>query len=145
MTPLTLEELQLRATCSALIVRAASHADQHNARGLADLFAENGTLTRPGGQPLQGREAIYQAYAQRPPERMTRHLVTNTEFEFLSATEVRAVSYVLVIGGSALDADSAKGRLANSCQMGELRDLLTLGAHGWQIQQRDAHFVLYVE
>ena len=139
-----IEQLQTASACRALIVRAAGCADNNDARALADLFTEDARLVRPGGDPLLGREAIFAAYAKRPADRMTRHLVTNTELEMLADGRVRAVSYALVIAGSRNDEATPQGRKASSCQMGEFHDTLVLTGQGWRIAQREASFVLYV-
>jgi hypothetical protein len=46
--------------------------------------------------PLRGPDAIRDAYAGRPADRISRHLVTGTLVEVLSADEARATSLVLV-------------------------------------------------
>ena len=138
------EELQIKALCRELIIQAASHADQHQARALADVFTADGCLRRPGGEPILGREAIFQTYAARPADRMTRHLITNTLVELRSSTEALATSYALVLAGSRNEEDSAKGRKASSCQVGEFEDRLVLTGEGWRIAERRASFTLYV-
>lgn len=140
----TLEELHIKSACSELIVRAVNCADQHNARGFADCFALDASLSRPGGQPIAGREAIYATYAQRPAERLTRHLITNTLLEVVSPQQVKAVSYAMVVAGSHHDELTPKGRKASSCQIGEFHDTLVLTSEGWRIQTREASFTLYL-
>ena len=140
----SLEELQIKLACSELIIRAVSCADKHDARGFADCFALDASLSRPGGQPIVGREAIFATYAQRPAERLTRHLITNTLLDIVSAQQVKAVSYAMVVAGSNNDELTPKGRKASSCQIGEFHDTLMLTNEGWKIQMRDASFTLYL-
>lgn len=94
-----IEQLQAESACRALIVRAASCADQQRRARPGRPVHRGRAPGAPGGEPLLGREAIFAAYAKRPADRMTRHLVTNTELEMLADGSVRAVSYALVIAG----------------------------------------------
>jgi len=139
-----LQRLLIQDACRELVLRAAECADGHDAAGLAALFAPDGVLRRPGGQPLVGPGAIQAAYAQRPKERMTRHLVTNTLVEVESATSARARSRVLLWAGSSEDADGPQGRPLRGPQLiGEFDDCFVLNAAGWRFASRDARFVLH--
>lgn len=139
-----LQTLLIREACRELVLRAAECADGHDAAGLAALFAPDGVLRRPGGEPLVGPAAIQAAYAQRPKERITRHLVTNTLVEVESATSARARSRVLLWAGSAEDADGPQGRPLRGPQLvGEFADRFVLTGEGWRFAGRDASFVLH--
>jgi uncharacterized protein (TIGR02246 family) len=139
-----LQRLLIQEACRELVLRAAECADAHDAAGLAALFLPEGVLRRPGGQPLVGRAAIEQAYAQRPKERITRHLVTNTLVEVESSTAATARSRVLLWAGSTEDADGPQGRPLRGPQLvGEFADRFALSAEGWRFASRDASFVLH--
>jgi uncharacterized protein (TIGR02246 family) len=136
--------MALELACRRLVLHAARCADAGDAAGLAALFAADGVLVRPNAQPLQGREAIQAAYAQRSADRITRHLVTNTLVEAQSARRARALSYVLLWTGSAGDPVGPHGRPAHGRHMvGEFDDEFSLEPEGWRIRRRDARFVLY--
>jgi len=136
--------LDIERACRELVLRAARCADAGDAAGLAQLFAPDGILVRPNAQPLQGRTAIEAAYAQRPADRLTRHLVTNTLVEIESPSSARALSYVLLWTGSSTDPEGLRGRPAHAGPLvGEFDDRFTLGPEGWRIQRRDARFVLH--
>lgn len=138
------ERHEVERACRELVLRAASRADAGDAAGLARLFAADGVLVRPNAQPLQGRDAIQAAYAQRPADRITRHLVTNTLVEVESSTRARAMSHVLLWTGSTNDPSGPQGRRAHARQLvGEFEDRFVLEPEGWRIQRRDARFVLY--
>jgi uncharacterized protein (TIGR02246 family) len=140
----TSEHHGIELACHELVLRAASRADAGDAVGLARLFAADGVLVRPNAQPLQGREAIQAAYAQRPADRITRHLVTNTLVEVESSTSARALSYVLLWTGSTNDPVTPQGRRAHARQVvGEFEDQFVLESEGWLIRRRDARFVLH--
>lgn len=61
--------------CRDTVERAAHLADLPDPAGLAALFTEDAVLQRPSGDTLVGRAAIQAAYAARPAQRITRHLV----------------------------------------------------------------------
>lgn len=138
-----LDRLLAEQACRDLVVRAAHCTDSHRHEAFAALFATDAVLTRPGGEPLRGREAILASYRTRPTDRITRHLVTGSVIELDSATQARGLSYVLLWGGETGDAEGASGRPARRQVMGEFDDVFTLTAEGWRIARRDARFVLY--
>lgn len=139
-----LQRLLIQETCRELVLRAAERADGHDAAGLAALFAPDGVLRRPTGQPLAGRAAIEAAYAQRPRERLTRHLVTNTLVEVESPARATARSRVLLWAGSTEDAEGPQGRPLRGPQLvGEFADRFVLTDEGWRFASRDASFVLH--
>jgi uncharacterized protein (TIGR02246 family) len=139
-----LQRLLIIEACRDLVLRAAECADGHDAAGLAALFVPDGVLRRPGGQPLLGRAAIAQAYAERPASRITRHLVTNTRVVVESAIAAAARSRVLLCAGSTDDADGPHGRPQRGpLLVGEFDDRFTLSDEGWRFASRDASFVLH--
>jgi uncharacterized protein (TIGR02246 family) len=137
------ERLLAEQACRDLVVRAAHCTDSHRHEDFAALFAPDAVLTRPGGEPLRGREAILASYRTRPVDRITRHLVTGSVIELASATQARGLSYVLLWGGDLTDAEGPSGRPARRQVMGEFEDVFSLTAEGWRIARRDARFVLY--
>ena len=141
-----LRRLLIQEACREVVLRSVACADAHDAAGLAALFVPEGVLRRPAGQaPLVGRAAIELAYAQRPRERITRHLVTNTLVEVESESAASARSRVLLWAGSTEDPDGAQGRPARGPQLiGEFADRFTLAGEGWRFASREASFVLHV-
>ena len=137
-----LGRLLICRACEQLILEAAACADANDADALAVLFAEDATLARPGGVALQGRAAIQHAYAARPPERITRHLVTNVRVQVVSESEARATSYVQVWSGSLADEPRQQGRPAGRPSVGEFSDQFRKFDCGWLITHREATFVL---
>jgi uncharacterized protein (TIGR02246 family) len=139
-----LQRLLIQDACRELVLRAAECADTHDAAGLASLFLPDGVLRRPGGQPLLGRAAITQAYAERPPSRITRHLVTNTRVVVESILAASARSRVLLCAGSTDDAAGPQGRPQRGpLLVGEFDDRFTLTDDGWRFASREASFVLH--
>ena len=139
-----LEGLLAERACTRLVLQAAAHVDRGEPAALAALFTPDAVLERPGGACLQGRAAIQAAYEQRPAERITRHLVSNTLVDLLSPTEARAESQVLLWTGSAADAAGPRGRPAsNDPVVGAFDDRCVKTADGWRIAHRIASFVLH--
>ena len=139
-----MESLLIERTCSRLVLLAAEHADHHRPAEFAALFAPDAVLSRPNAEPLRGREAIRAAYAQRPANRITRHVVTNLRVDVLSAADARATSVVLLWAGSTDDEPGPRGRPAHAGQvLGEFDDRFALTPEGWRIVSRQASFLLH--
>lgn len=134
------------SACQQAVVRAAAAVDAGDATALANLFTADAILERPNAAPLIGRDAIRLAYAARPVERMTRHLVTNTLVDILAPDRSHASSLVLLWTGNRKDAPGAHGRPADARQLvGEFEDDLVATDEGWRIARRRAVFVLYTD
>lgn len=141
----TSEETTIVQAYQTLVLRAAACVDGNDFAGLASLFTEDGVLVRPNAEPLHGREAIRLAYARRPADRITRHLVTNSLVTVEAPGHATVHSYVLLWTAAAQDAVGPSGRLAQARQLvGEFDDrMLRDAGGGWFIQRREARFVLY--
>lgn len=132
------------AACREIVLRAAAATDARDAPALAALFTADAVLERPNADPIHGRHAICQAYASRPAERLTRHLVTNTMVDLIAPGEAHVSSLVLVWSGNANDTPGPHGRLADARQIvGEFKDVLVATDEGWRIARRKASFVLH--
>jgi uncharacterized protein (TIGR02246 family) len=140
------DKLAAKQVCRDLVLQAAALTDTQQYEAFAALFADDGELVRPGGQPLQGRTAIVESYRARPAGRITRHLVTNTLVHLDSPTAAHAISTVLLWTGSASDEAGPFGRRAHPRQVvGEFEDRFVLTAGGWRIRRREARFLLHIE
>lgn len=136
--------LRAEAACRELVLRAAALADAGRADDLAALFTPDGCLTRPGGALLHGREAIAQAYRERPAHRLTAHLVCGTLFDSLTAHTARGSSRVLLWSGDARSETGPQGRRADARQLvGRFDDHFVHTAEGWRIAGRVACFDLH--
>ena len=140
-----LDRLLAESACRDLVMKAARCTDAQDHDGFAALFAEDAVVTRPGGQPLQGREAILASYRARPKERITRHLVSNCIVEVVSAGEARATSCVQVWSATAGGEATALGLKAHPrVAVGEFDDrFVFVPGQGWRISQREARFVMH--
>jgi hypothetical protein len=102
-------------------------------------------LSRPGGTPLVGPEAIRKAYEARPASRITRHLCTNIRITVASPQRARGLSYVLLFSGNTAEpAPDHFGWTADAPQrFGEFEDEFEHTADGWRIRSRQARFLLH--
>lgn len=131
--------------CRDTVLRAARAQDLQDWDALASHFTDDAQLLRPGGEALQGRDAIRAAYAARPPQRFTRHLVVSTIVDAEGDGQARAHSTVLLWAGHTDDPEGPQGRPASGPQLlGEFDDRLRREADGrWRIAERLARFVLH--
>lgn len=141
-----LDAVIARQACHDLVIRFASCNDSRDAQGIAALFSEDGVLVRPNGDALTGPAAIAAAYADRPADRITRHLAGNVLIEVTSPTTATGASTVLLWSGSAADAAGPFGRpMKNREVMGEFEDRFVKTPDGWRIARREARFVFVRE
>ncbi|MDR3400180.1 MAG: nuclear transport factor 2 family protein [Pandoraea sp.] len=142
----TLDALLAKQACHDLVMRFVACNDRRDPHGLAALFAEKGVLVRPNGDTLVGPAAIAAAYADRPADRLTRHLVGNVLIDVTSPTSAIGSSTVLLWSGSAQDTPGPFGRPAQGRQvMGEFEDTFVRTAQGWRIARREARFTFIRE
>lgn len=142
----TLDELLAKQACHDLVMRFVACNDRRDPQGLGALFAEKGVLVRPNGETLVGPAAIAAAYADRPADRLTRHLVGNVLIDITSPTSAIGSSMVLLWSGSAQDTPGPFGRPAQGRQvMGEFEDAFVRTAQGWRIARREARFTFIRE
>ncbi|VVD64849.1 nuclear transport factor 2 family protein [Pandoraea terrigena] len=144
--PRTLDVLLAKQACHELVMRFVACNDRRDPQGLAALFAETGVLVRPNGDTLVGPVAIAAAYAERPADRLTRHLVGNVLIDVMSPTRAIGSSTVLLWSASAHVAPGPFGRPAEGRQvMGEFDDTFVRTAQGWRIARREARFTFVRE
>ena len=72
-----IDRLAIERACERLVLDFAYYSDHQEYEPLAQLFAADGIMERPGMASVVGREAILQAYRARPAGRMTRHVCSN--------------------------------------------------------------------
>jgi hypothetical protein len=128
----------------ALIVRVGWAIDHSDLAVLASCLHPNVAFVRPDGQVLQGPQAVCDAYAQRDPDRITRHVLSNGHLTWPSPDRVQAHTTVLLWTGRLSDEATAAGRPADPVQkLGEHRDVLAFEAGRWCLLRRQSEFVLF--
>lgn len=141
-----LDILAIHMICKDLAVRSACLVDQQNYEALVQLFTPDGSLIRPGGAPLVGREQILASYQSKPAERLTRHFVTNSLVYDADSHSARMTSYVLLWSTNSSAPLESFGRKADARQVaGQFEDYLVCTDAGWRIAQRSASFQMYRE
>lgn len=144
--PKALDVLLAKQACHDLVMRFVACNDRRDPQGLAALFADEGVLVRPNGDTLVGPAAIAAAYADRPADRLTRHLVGNVLIDVTSPTGAIGSSTVLLWSGSTQDTPGPFGRPAQGRQvMGEFEDTFVRTVQGWRIARREARFTFIRE
>lgn len=135
------ERLAIEWECSKLCHAFANYGDRHDFVALAQLFTEDGSMSRPSvpDVDITGRQAIIQAFGKRPPL-VIRHIVTNVQIEVISATEARGFSLVTWL--SAPEGDGSMPLLAGPIQVGEFRDVYVRTADGWKFRERKGRLSL---
>lgn len=137
-----LQELLAERDVRAVVLAAARLVDDQDWAAFADLFADDGVLTRPDGSVMQGRQAVLKAYAARDPERLTQHVITHHEVSLISDTEAHSRCLVLVWTGQRSEPAGPKGRAADATQhLGQFVDHLVRTPAGWRIARREASFL----
>ena len=140
-----LPRLLAESACRALVLAAADAVDRQDHAAFVALFTPDGVLVRPDGTLLQGHDAIHAAYAARPADRLTRHLICNHSVQIgPDGTAATSRCTVLLWSGKRSDPETPKGRPADGLQqVGEIDDELVMTTEGWRIARRDARFVLH--
>lgn len=136
-----------KLACRDVVEQSVQRVDDGQAQAFAELFFDDAVLVRPNGAVIEGRQAIHRAYAERPADRLTRHLLTNVVVELRPGGQAVARSYVLLWTGCAAAPESPWGRPADARQLvGEFLDQLAQAPDGqWRIRRREARFTLYRE
>ena len=133
MEPLT--DMVTERECARLVLDFAYYSDHGEYESLAGLFAPDGVMQRPSGDPIAGREAILNAYRSRPAGRMTRHICSNIRITVESGDRARAMTYAVVY--SATGDEKAEERI------GEFEDEFVRTSDGWKFAVRRARFVMH--
>jgi SnoaL-like domain len=123
------EIIAIERACERLVVDFAYFGDRREYESLGALFTENGTMIRPTGNVLSGRESIVRSYKSTPAERITRHVCTNIRIVVESVDQARGMTYVVVYSKN------------GNPRVGEFEDEFMRTAEGWRIVSRIARFI----
>ncbi len=132
----------IERACAALVLRLAWLADHDEAPLAIGLFSADATMDRDGERHA-GIDAIARLLRSRPPNRLTRHVLSNLEIEVLSPTRARGRCYVTVYR------HRTDGRppqppapMAGPETLGEYHDEFVLEAGRWKFASRVVRTVL---
>jgi len=134
--------LQAESACRQVIHELALYTDAGDyARALA-LFTNDAVMDRDG-ERFVGIEALQSAYAARPPNRITRHVLANTVVRLLSPEEAEAISYVTVYRHVRSGADDRPPyAMSGPDVLGEYRDRFRRTVAGWRLTARTTRTIL---
>jgi hypothetical protein len=132
--------------CEQVFLQVAHLTDHGPQQDIADLFEEDGQLDREGTL-ICGRADLKASYAKRPPELMTRHLVSNFVARPLSATETMCTAYATVyrFRGAPGTRPEPPVTCAGPESIVEYSDHFVLTAQGWRIRRRTMRTVITVK
>jgi hypothetical protein len=93
------EQIEIERTCERIVYAYSRALDLGDMNAAADLFAENGSMSRPMApdQVIQGREAVRAALLTRPKTLLTKHLATNVMIDVESRDSARGLSCLTMI------------------------------------------------
>ncbi len=81
--------------CERLIIDFVRRLDLGEPGSVAELFTPDGIWEWPGGdRRVAGRDALRRYFGSRPPDRLSRRLMTNILVTLTSATTASATSYL---------------------------------------------------
>ena len=94
-----LERIEIERACERLVYAYSRVLDSGDLSAAADLFAENGSMSRPMAptQVIQGRETIRASLLTRPKGLLTKHLATNIIIDVESRDAARGISCLTMI------------------------------------------------
>jgi uncharacterized protein (TIGR02246 family) len=132
------ERLEIEFACQRLVHVYLRALDGGDPDGVADCFAEQGTLERPmqPGQRIEGREAIRVSMRSRPKGLVTRHLATNVIIEVASHETAGGISLLTMIGCTPADGAPRPFESAGPLYFGEFRDRFVRVAAEWKFLER---------
>lgn len=95
----TAERIEIERACERIVYAYSRALDLGDMSAAADLFAENGSMSRPmmPDQVIQGREAVRASLLTRPKTLLTRHLATNVMIDVESRDAARGISCLTMI------------------------------------------------
>jgi len=140
-----MEILAIERACERLVLDWVDLNDRQDYDSLAALFAADGTMIRPNGDPLAGRSAILKSYQSRPAGRITRHICSNIRITVESGDRARGLSYAVVYSANA--GEPAEGHFGIKAEprqlIGEFEDEFVRTLEGWRFSTRRARFVMH--
>jgi hypothetical protein len=130
-------ELRAKLEIADLITRYATLNDTEEWQAVADLYTENGRMSRPTAPDefVLGRAAILAAFQSRP-RRATRHVVANVLVNVRDDTHASASSQILLYIGSLADDGGLPLPPVTPPLLGSFHDQLIKTELGWRFTER---------
>ncbi len=132
------ERIEIERACERLVYAYSRALDLGDLSAAADLFAENGSMSRPMApeQVIQGREAVRASLLTRPRTLLTKHLATNVLIEVESRDAAHGVSCLTMIATTP-PADRKPPFMSNGpVYFGEFKDRYVREQGVWKFLER---------
>lgn len=132
-----IECLVAERACEKVIIDLTRTVDELRFDEALTLFTDDAVFVRRG-IPLEGKNAIAEAFAARPKNQITRHFLANISIELEDEKNAKAVSSVFVFRHLGTDAPpELPVPLMPPDTVGEYRDTLVLEGQRWKICRRE--------
>lgn len=133
---------EIERICTRLIHELARHTDTADYPAALALYTDDAVMERDG-ERFAGIEALRAAYAARPPNRLTRHVISNTVVRVAAPDAAEAISYVTVYRHRLSEAGLEPPYLLNGADaLGEYHDRFTRTGAGWRLASRITRTIL---
>jgi hypothetical protein len=128
---------EIERACTKVIVALAEYTDAGDYQAALSLFDVKAVMDRDG-ERFMGIEALRGAYAARPANRVTCHILSNIAIEAVGADAARGRALVTVYRhrGSGEALPSPPYPLPGPETIGEYRDRFVRTPSGWRLAER---------
>ena len=130
-------DAQAQLDCAGLVNRLYYALDEHDYTVVDQLFAEDAQFVRLGAR-LDGVAAIRAAFAKRPRDMATRHVISNAVVTLQSETAATGVFYMLVVRRHGVQADTPRPiPVPGPWRLSVVRAAFRRTADGWRIARQE--------
>lgn len=132
------ERMQIERACERLVYEYSRVLDVGNLSAAADLFATNGSMSRPMSpqQIIEGRETIRASLLTRPKGLLTKHLATNVMIDVDSREQAHGLSYLTMIATTPPSGAQPPFASAGPIFFGQFQDQFVREDGVWRFLQR---------
>jgi hypothetical protein len=132
------EQSEIERACERIVYAYARALDLGDMNAAADLFAENGSMSRPMApeQVIQGREVIRASLLTRPKTLLTKHLATNVMIDVESRDAARGISCLTMIATTPPNDGKPPFISAGPVYFGEFKDRYVRERGVWRFLER---------
>ena len=132
------QQTEIERACERIVYAYSRALDLGDLNAAADLFAENGSMTRPMApeQVIQGREVIRASLLTRPKTLLTKHLATNVMIDVESRDSARGISCLTMISTTPPNDGKPPFVSTGPVYFGEFKDRYVRESGVWRFLER---------
>ena len=132
------QQSEIERACERIVYAYSRALDLGDLNAAADLFAENGSMTRPMApeQVIQGREVIRASLLTRPKTLLTKHLATNVMIDVESRDSARGISCLTMISTTPPNDGKPPFVSTGPVYFGEFKDRYVRESGVWRFLER---------